>query len=638
MIPFLTHMVVRCQKIQILCPYIAKNINHNVLNDSKVMNIIHTIIGNPCHSGEQNRQPEDIGSDMMVFFGMKDHEGIHGKTNNNAMHMTRLNPNVSPKKESITTSLLPFDDNYIEHINSDNFRQFLLLDGTTKDGQQAIAEHYEVLDEWNNLKDDNNDFLTLYYKLLLLVKTKNTKDNVWISFVEGLHRHAALVLSLLCSKFDYLDNNLTPGSLDMTTFEKAGIQHFKLPEDSTVTPEHLLNDINNTESDYLSMLKQPFHVKALYPCDNNCDINTLTAALMEKSSSHSRNKLNSAHKSISIVTAEGLNELMNNSTAAERNDTNEQPIFDIRMKFLEMNNKQYESKVIEDGNDTFLEYPIFLVNKEWLNYIKDPFNSMTRNSLIDTVCPLSTKYEKKHQPPFGLYYNNITRNDIYAKTGKKYCGINSINVNALFAIPLIVNSLVDKLEPHKRFGSNDGLKVNMIHYLTRIGCVMTKAPNLHIHPAINHYCNQAKDSVYIQGLSGIYKVIPVTAFLVMLYNASFMFNDDKSGNFLISALTRFDLGTTVMDETFMELLSKFMKYVKFASFSKLEIYAFFVINIFPFVSYSLQTVYLGIFMMQHILYQPKLQGRNSTKIKIMEKCSSFRISCIIGFVMNVLKC
>ena len=93
MIPILTHMVIQqCQEIQILCPYIAENINHNVLNDSKVMNIVHTIFGNPFHSGEHHRQPEDIGSDMLVFFGMKDHKYIHGEKNNNAMHMTRLKP------------------------------------------------------------------------------------------------------------------------------------------------------------------------------------------------------------------------------------------------------------------------------------------------------------------------------------------------------------------------------------------------------------------------------------------------------------------------------------------------------------------------------------------------------------------
>jgi len=508
---------------------------------------------------------------MLVLFGIKDHKYLNGEKNGNAMHMTRLNPNVSYENEAITTSLTPFDEEFIKYIKSDDFIEFLLIDGTTTEGQQAIAEHYKVLEEWNSLKDNNNDFLTQYYKLLLLVKTKSAWDLVWISFVEGLHRHAAIVLSLLCSKFDYLENNLVPGSLDRTKFEQADIPYFKLPEDSTVTPERLLNNINSKESDYLPMLKQPFHVTAYYPSNKNCDIDTLTVVLMVKSSSHSRNKLNSAQKSISMVTAEGLIELMNNSTAAKRNNTNEQLIFNIKMKYLQMNNKQYDSKLEEDGNDTFLEYPLLLTSEVWLNYINDPFNIMSQNSLIKIVCPSSTKYEKHHQPPFGLYFENLTRNSIYANTGKKYCAINSSNVHAFFIIPLIVHSLVDKLNPHKGFGSNVGLKVNMIHYLTRVGCGTTKAPNLHIHQAINNYCNQANTADYTQGLTGIYKVIPVTAFLVTLYNASFMFNDDKSGNFLISALTRFDLGTTVMDETFMEILSKFMKSVKSASFSKLEI-------------------------------------------------------------------
>ena len=131
--------------------------------------------------------------------------------------------------------------------------------------------------------------------------------------------------------------------------------------------------------------------------------------------------------------------------------------------------------------------------------------------------------------------------------------------------------MMEKLYPEILGGQN--LVLNIIHYLTRIGYGMTKAQTVHIHPAINHYCNEANNSDYTQGLMGKHKVIPVAAFLVSLYNASFMFNDDKSGNFLISALTRFDLGITVLDETFMDILSKFMNSVKSASISKLEIHA-----------------------------------------------------------------
>jgi hypothetical protein len=56
----------------VLHPYIAAKVNHNVLNESKVMNIIHTIIGNPYHGGEKkDLQPEEMGSDTCVLIGIK---------------------------------------------------------------------------------------------------------------------------------------------------------------------------------------------------------------------------------------------------------------------------------------------------------------------------------------------------------------------------------------------------------------------------------------------------------------------------------------------------------------------------------------------------------------------------------------
>lgn len=54
-----------------LCPYTGK-VNHNVLNESKVMNIVHTIYGNPFYCGEnKDRQPEEMGSDTCVLVGVK---------------------------------------------------------------------------------------------------------------------------------------------------------------------------------------------------------------------------------------------------------------------------------------------------------------------------------------------------------------------------------------------------------------------------------------------------------------------------------------------------------------------------------------------------------------------------------------
>jgi hypothetical protein len=68
---------------------------------------------------------------------------------------------------------------------------------------------------------------------LVLVKTNSPVNFLWISFVEGLHRHAATILALLCTKFNY-DNNIQPGSLSIQDFKAAKIPHFIDPK---ISPE-----------------------------------------------------------------------------------------------------------------------------------------------------------------------------------------------------------------------------------------------------------------------------------------------------------------------------------------------------------------------------------------------------------------
>jgi hypothetical protein len=55
-------------------------------------------------------------------------------------------------------------------------------------------------------------------------------------------------------------------------------------------------------------------------------------------------------------------------------------------------------------------------------------------------------------------------------------------------------------------------------------------------------------ATYITGCAGKEQIIPVTMFLVMLYNACFMYQKDKKSNLLISALDTFDLGASVNHE------------------------------------------------------------------------------------------
>jgi hypothetical protein len=76
----------------------------------------------------------------------------------------------------------------------------------------SCTQHYSVLDKWT-ASNHGGDHVETYYELLLLVKAKSKNDNVWISFTEGLHRHTAILASLLCIKFDYSNNKTIPRSL-----------------------------------------------------------------------------------------------------------------------------------------------------------------------------------------------------------------------------------------------------------------------------------------------------------------------------------------------------------------------------------------------------------------------------------------
>jgi hypothetical protein len=92
-----------------------------------------------------------------------------------------------------------------------------------------------------------------YFQLLVLVKTKSPVNFLWVSFVEGLHRHAATILALLSTKFDY-HNKIQTCSLSIQDFKAAKIPHFVDPKISLEEQIKLI--MNGKES--LAMLKNTY--------------------------------------------------------------------------------------------------------------------------------------------------------------------------------------------------------------------------------------------------------------------------------------------------------------------------------------------------------------------------------------------
>jgi hypothetical protein len=174
------------------------------------------------------------------------------------VYMKILNPHSVGKEKGM--SLFPPSNELYNLIQGENFIQFLSIEGTTEDGQNAIAQHYNVLDKWK-ASTHEGDHVDTYYKLLLLVKKKSKNDKVWIGFIEGLHRHTAIIASVLCMKFDYSNNIIIPGSLQIDHFKTAKIPHYK---NSGITLREQLGLIVGNNFDAL-MLKTPILIQAYIP-------------------------------------------------------------------------------------------------------------------------------------------------------------------------------------------------------------------------------------------------------------------------------------------------------------------------------------------------------------------------------------
>ncbi len=91
-----------------------------------------------------------------------------------------------------------------------------------------------------------------------------------------------------------------------------------------------------------------------------------------------------------------------------------------------------------------------------------------------------------------------------------------------------------------------------------------------LHVAHTNYCPGINETKFFQGCVGYYRIIPVTLSLTTLFNACLTYQEDKTTNFLISALNRFDIGVTIPDEIFMNTLGMI---TNFALISKLEFHA-----------------------------------------------------------------
>jgi hypothetical protein len=117
---------------------------------------------------------------------------------------------------------------------------------------------------------------------------------------------------------------------------------------------------------------------------------------------------------------------------------------------------------------------------------------------------------------------------------------------------------------------NDENNAKITSYMCRYQ-YRTKAVTINkVHPALVQYSPSSeadfKKNYFIDNLLGHDCVVPVTIFLVTMYNACMLYQNDKTTNLLMPTLQRFDMMGKVTDNTFVDTMSENLCNTYFSNF------------------------------------------------------------------------
>jgi hypothetical protein len=221
--------------------------------------------------------------------------------------------------------------------------------------------------------------------------------------------------------------------------------------------------------------------------------------------------------------------------------------------------KAMEKSGIDDDCHVY-DIPSVIRSETWNAYIRSPFEGVARRAFVKTItfpCIDDTK-QSEMTPPYRITYESVTKDlgTVATKNGGRKVDVQLYN--AYLIIPGIVLHLSSKaksVEISKILGGD--FEVNVINFVARYGNYTRKSPFLTIHGAYTKYIEVMTDVTYITGLTGDSQIVPVTMFLVMLYNACFMFQKNNETNLLTTALDTLDLNADVDHEKFMSTMSEY---------------------------------------------------------------------------------
>jgi hypothetical protein len=150
-IPFLTPMDVREARVEeetVQHGLLAMTapVNHNKLNQSKTIQIVHTILGNAYQDEQEvTIANQDFGNDASIIVGY--HDKLKTQPGKNRVVMKDLYPNNDEQRQKVYCGLFPdHTDKFTQLLQSPEFQQLIKMDATTSNGQQLVAEYFAVDD------------------------------------------------------------------------------------------------------------------------------------------------------------------------------------------------------------------------------------------------------------------------------------------------------------------------------------------------------------------------------------------------------------------------------------------------------------------------------------------------------------
>ncbi len=151
-----------------------------------------------------------------------------------------------------------------------------------------------------------------------------------------------------------------------------------------------------------------------------------------------------------------------------------------------------------------------------MHTLKNPLDENASSAFISKMNNRE-KFPRNTSPPYGIFYESMTVT--VGKLDKGRQRVDQRHLNGYNMIPIIVTILHAKKKndiiPNV---VSDNLNHQMINFICRY-IYATKSYNQNtLHPAVDMYLPEVTGE-YLNACAGKYQVIPVSVFLMTLYNA-----------------------------------------------------------------------------------------------------------------------